>query len=356
MDCPEPIKIETPDLKPKKSKKFDSIDESGKKHQIEIVVTNNSILFKTEIDNGIITKNFNATYTYEKLKENNVFLLQDNVEEIYEQLEIYINNEPVTSKIYENKIIITLITKIKKYPEITFELKQELLDKDKLINIMMDKISNLELENKSLKTEIENLKNNLKSINDYINEQKEKERKKNIPFIDSLIVREDEINLVKNWINPNSDIKAKLLYRVSRDGDGADIFHKYCDNQGPTIMFAKINNGYRFGGFSGISLEIKGGWIKDKDAFLFSLNNKLKIINNNTDTTVYRGAGYGPDFGNGKNELIINNNYNKCLIGKKNCCDDSGGAFTFKNKDLVGVDVKGQYNFDVEDYEVYSII
>ena len=43
----------------------------------------------------------------------------------------------------------------------------------------------------------------------------------------------------------------------------------------------------------------------------------------------------------------------KCLIGKKNCCDDSGGAFTFKNKDLVGVDVKGKYYFDVEDYEVY---
>ena len=153
-------------------------------------------------------------------------------------------------------------------------------------------------------------------------------------------MREDEINLVKNWINSNSDIKAKLLYRVSRDGDGADIFHKYCDNQGPTIMFSKINNGYRFGGFSGISLEVKGGWIKDKDAFLFSLNNKLKIINNNTDTTVYRGAGYGPDFGNKKNELIINYCYSKCLIGKNNFCDDSGGAFTFKNKDLIGVDVK----------------
>ena len=78
----------------------------------------------------------------------------------------------VTSKIYENKIIITLITKIKKYPEITFELKKELLDKDKLINIMMDKISNLELENKSLKTEIENLKNNLKSINEFIERMK----------------------------------------------------------------------------------------------------------------------------------------------------------------------------------------
>ena len=358
MDCPEPIKIETPDLKQKKAKKFDLIDDKGKKHQIEIGVTNNSILFKTEIENGIITKKFDAVYTYGDLKKNNIFILQDNVEEIYDQLEIYINNEPITSKIYEDKIIITLSTKIKKYPEITFELKQEVLDKDKLINIMVDKISNLELENKTLKTEIENLKNNLKSINEYINEQKEKEkeRKKNYPFIDSLIVKEDEINMIKNWIKPNSEIKAKLLYRVSRDGDGPDIFHKYCDNQGPTIMFAKINNGYRFGGFSGISWESKRqAWVKDKDAFLFSLNNKLKIMNNNTNSSVYHGSLYGPDFGNHKDDLIINYHGNKCLTGKKNFCDDSGGAFTFKNKDLVGIDSKGPYYFDVEDYEVYSI-
>ena len=96
--------------------------------------------------------------------------------------------------------------------------------------------------------------------------------------------------------------------------------------------------------------------MKDKDAFLFSLNNKLKIMNNNTDTTVYHGKSYGPDFGFNNNELLINNWNNKCLTGKKNYCDDSKSGFTFKNKDLVGVDTKGQYNFDVEDYEVYSII
>ena len=44
----------------------------------------------------------------------------------------------------------------------------------------------------------------------------------------------------------------------------------------------------------------------------------------------------------------------KILVG--DFFDDSKSGFTFKNKDLVGVDVKGKYNFDVEDYEVYSII
>ena len=97
------------------------------------------------------------------------------------------------------------------------------------------------------------------------------------------------------------------MYRVSRDGDGADIFHKYCDNKGPTITFAKISNGYRFGGYTGISWTSQNKSVKDKDAFLFSLNNKLKIMNNNTDTTVYHGKLYGPDFGSHiANELLIN--------------------------------------------------
>ena len=94
----------------------------------------------------------------------------------------------------------------------------------------------------------------MNSIKEYINKKKEKERQKEMnKFPDSLIVKREESKMICEWINPNKNIDSKLLYRVSRDGDGPEIFHKYCDNKGLTIMFAKINNGYRFGGFSGIS-------------------------------------------------------------------------------------------------------
>ena len=162
--------------------------------------------------------------------------------------------------------------------------------------------------------------------------------------------------MICKWINPYNKIKAELLYRVSRDGDDPSIFHKYCDNKGPTIMFAKINNGYRFGGYSGISWTNKGKCVKDKDAFLFSLNNKLKIMNNNTNETVCHGATSGPMFASyHNNELAIQYSGGKCLTGKKNLVQDSGKAYSFKIKDLVGADAKGTYCFDVEDYEVYSI-
>ena len=83
-------------------------------------------------------------------------------------------------------MIIKLLTRIKKIPEITFELKQEVIDSKEIINNLIDKIcklesenKNLKEENKTLKTEIENIKSNLNSINEYIKEQKEKERIKN---------------------------------------------------------------------------------------------------------------------------------------------------------------------------------
>ena len=354
MDCPKPIQMETKkdkNLKTKKSKKFNTKSEDGKTYEIEMGLSEDSIIFKSEINNGIVPKTYSSIYSFDKLKQNKIFTLQEDIEEIYDQIEIYIDEEPVTIDFKGNNIIgIKILTKVKKSPEINFELKEEIVNDKEIINILIDKISSLESENKSLKED-------LKEIKEYIYEQKkEKERKKKLKFVDSLIVKEDERKMICDWINPNVNIKTKLLYRVSRDGDGADIFHKYCDNKGPTITFAKISNGYRFGGYSGISWTSQNKWVKDKDAFLFSLNNKLKIMNNNTNTTVYHGSGYGPDFGNNNNELVINWLTYKCLTGKQNFCDDSKSGFTFKNKDLVGVDTKGQYYFDVEDYEVYSII
>ena len=281
MDCPEPIKLSTPDLNLtlKKSKKFNSRNEKGKTHEIEMGIANNSIIFKAEIKNGIINKKYLSIYSFDKLKQNNIFIFQENIEEIYEQLEIYINAEEVHFITSENNITISIFTKIKKSPEINFELKPEFVDNNTIINILMEKFKNLEDENRNLKIkienlgnnynksineqksenqvlkrEIENLKNDLDSIKEYVNKKKEKERQKEMnKFPDSLIVKQEESKMICEWINPNKNIDSKLLYRVSRDGEGPEIFHKYCDNKGPTIMFAKINNGYRFGGFSGIS-------------------------------------------------------------------------------------------------------
>ena len=74
MDCPEPIKIETPELNIKKSRKFKTKDENGKIHEIEMGITQNTIIFKTEINNEIYTKKYLKYYSYDELKQNNIFI------------------------------------------------------------------------------------------------------------------------------------------------------------------------------------------------------------------------------------------------------------------------------------------
>ena len=94
--------------------------------------------------------------------------------------------------------------------------------------------------------------------------------------------------------------------------------------------------------------------VQDKDAFLFSLNNKIKIKNNNTEYTVFHRSEHGPAFGtrDDKIQLAIcmgNDNIIKCFI------DDSGFCYTFNNKDFIGKSVSGRMTLNVEDYEVYLV-
>ena len=74
MECPEPIQLSIPNLKLKKSKKFHSKDEKGNNHQIEMGLADNSIIFKAEINNGIISKKYSGIYSFDKLKQNNIFI------------------------------------------------------------------------------------------------------------------------------------------------------------------------------------------------------------------------------------------------------------------------------------------
>ena len=323
-------------------------EEIGQKQLINILIEKINILEAKNKD--IESKNNNL-----ESKVNSLESKITNLESTNNNLESKITNLVSKNSSFESKIT-NLVSK-------NNSLESKIINLESKNNNLESKISSVNTENISLKKEIEKMKNSINEFDEYIKMQKEiKIIKENYRFVfsDSLIVNELEKKMICDWIKPNVNTKTKLLYRVSRDGDGPDKFHKYCDNQGPTIIFIKSCDGYRFGGYTGISWTIQnkiGYWAEDKDAFLFSLNNKLKIMNNNTKYTVYHGKQNGPDFGDGfYNSLVINYNGNKCLTGKKNYCNGSRNAFTFKNKDLVGVDVQGQYNFDVEDYEVYSII
>ena len=134
--------------------------------------------------------------------------------------------------------------------------------------------------------EITNLKNEITELKEKLNVLwKEKIMINNL---DSKIIKENEkYNLtLKNWINPSKKIKAKLLYRLSENGDKFSTFHKLCDNKGPTLTLFHVNDGNIVGIYTPLSWEspfFGSIWKYDMDTFIFNLNKnqKYKKIKNN---------------------------------------------------------------------------
>jgi len=96
--------------------------------------------------------------------------------------------------------------------------------------------------------------------------------------------------------------KMEIIYRGTRDGGTAQIFHEKCDNQGPTISLLKTEKSV-FGGYSPINWSKDSSWHKSSDCFLFTLINihntePTKFPFKNSDQySVYHHNSGGPCFG-----------------------------------------------------------
>ncbi len=96
-----------------------------------------------------------------------------------------------------------------------------------------------------------------------------------------------------------------LLWRGSRDGFDANVFHSLCDGKENTVTVIKNTNGFIFGGFTSIPWSRPNSGIlkTDSTAFLFSLtnpsNNSLILKVELPENAVYHHSNYGPTFGGG---------------------------------------------------------
>ena len=108
--------------------------------------------------------------------------------------------------------------------------------------------------------------------------------------------------------------KVELLYRGTKDGSGANIFHNKCDNKGQFICLCKNEKGNIFGAYSSASWTSDNSWHTDYNSFLFTLTsiyntNPTKFpISQNHGNACYHYYNYGPTFG-GNHDLYISNNY-----------------------------------------------
>ncbi|CAG8507049.1 15598_t:CDS:2 [Cetraspora pellucida] len=151
----------------------------------------------------------------------------------------------------------------------------------------------------------------------------------NLPLLDSVIIDQDHVNIISSWVdkkefnyyqNRRPSYKLSLLLRASRDGFGANTFHKLCDKKGPTIVISKVfQTGQIIGAYTPINFEqgfpIKSNdsWLCTTDSFIFSFKNKQLINNVNIarvadkHKAVYYNSNYGPGWGGGIDLIFVNN-------------------------------------------------
>jgi len=236
-----------------------------------------------------------------------------------------------------NYIINNLTKEISQLNTLVSNMKKEM---DKMKNEFENKISFLEMENKNKSIEIKTLKEKLNKEDEIYD------------LSDSDIILLDEREDIIKMINPSANLDTynfKLIFKASIDGGFPNAFHNHCDNRGPTIIFFKINNGKRIGGYTSISWESNDEFKDDEDAFLFSLDRKEKyeLNTNQLKYAVAHYGKYGPTWGSGYG-LYISNNYKS----DENCSQENN-CYKNKNIDFVGIDKSKAY-FSIFDYEVYT--
>jgi hypothetical protein len=146
-------------------------------------------------------------------------------------------------------------------------------------------------------------------------ERKEAERLK-IPFRDGTLLSEDQQKKLSEFYG-NTKQKWELIYKASRDGFHANVFHNRCDNKGPTMTIIRSNNNYLFGGYTSVAWTSINRYNNDPNAFLFTLTNphnipptKYPVQPSMTQNAVKHDPEDGPRFGNDDVGIYSNSNSN----------------------------------------------
>ena len=301
---------------------------------------------KDSISSVPYSNEFDLTNLQKKAK---IFKLFDSIKEAYEEIKQRFKENNCTLNFGNEKITISFKTNVIN-SDYTLEFVPKKLGTEEMIQNLYKIIDDLVKKNQNLEERVKALEKN--------KEEQEKlkiEKEKVTHFNESIILKnKDERDLLIRFIEENDQskkgkINGKLLYRASRDGDKASIFHLKCDGKGATITIIKSDKGLRFGGYTSIpwnsNLNKNCG---DEINFLFSLD-LMKYFKpfQNLEWATFHSSTYGPTFGS-SHDLYISDN----CMSNNNSYNNNGGTYQKNsNYELNG----GAYNFKVIDYEVFQI-
>ena len=236
-------------------------------------------VYQQKIVETITTTNINETELNKLRNENEK--LNNTILQLKSQIEILVE-ENKSLQLTKNNML-KAPTSGNESQEILL-LKQEIQEYVKEIQILRNKVNELERYKRMKEEEIKLLKMQI--------EEYKRQNQKETGLEDQMLTIQDtrleivkgdiiqnvkELEMLSRKISGNNrKIILNLLYKASIDSDKAEIFHKKCDSAKSTLVLVKSENGKRFGGFTSKDWEGDSIEKKDNNAFVFSLD-KMKI-------------------------------------------------------------------------------
>ena len=284
------------------------------------------------------------------MKNNNKILIEQ-----YNQINIIISSNDKNSE--EVNLVIPI--KINKNKENEYEIFNKLKYLNEENNKMKNELKCYNGKDNILKDEI----NKYMDIIDILNDQGSIliNLLDNIKIFNlSSIIKNDieNIKLIINWLRQKTNkniIKFELIFKISENGYSSKDFHKFCDNQGPTLLLIESKDNKIFGGFTPLNWKLPEDierLIDSSDStFLFSLSPKKKKFDmiNKLDYAIRNDKDFGPIFGNF--DLSLSGNMTRGGTFANNLCN----FFSNNYLELTG-DSGITTDFDVKEFEVYKVI
>ena len=159
------------------------------------------------------------------------------------------------------------------------------------------------------------------------------------------------INWIKEKTNKNF-IYFEKIFTMSINGSTSKDFHKFCDNEGPTLILIKTTKNKIFGGFTPLNWDMSGIDKIDENnqTFIFSLNlmKKYDMINKEK-SAICCNREYGPSFG--VSDFCIESNMKK----GETYANDITNFISNSNLELTESEGNNE-TFNVDDFEVFKVI
>ena len=331
------------------------------------------------------TKKYYNIFSLDDFKKmNKYFKMFDDLNELENDLINTIKENNIEIKnIIEKEILINIKVFARNNNIVTIKLKQaEINEKDK-INILFQKIEELEknneikdkkiveLENKisniskiiddknkkilSLEKEISETKSNLNKFIEEINKKFTKLESKSDDFIyenilanSNIFQNKDDIQLLLNNIS-NIPKNLKLLYNSKIEGENVEKLIDTYTDRNDLIILVKTDNSKRFGGYAHECFKKNNFSKSDKKAFLFNLDKK-KIYRSRGDTfTIWRGGNTQDsiNFGAGTDLKI----YHKFLSSSNKTFQIDFRDYDYDNETYA---LNGKEDFNIAFLEIYQ--